>query len=265
MTGALRLYVFSATPLFFFPMSFTPLNQVQICNLALSRIGAQAITSITDTTNPSAIACNTWWTMIVSEVGRSAPWKCLMKRVMINPVTGYPPAAVGGVTPPYLYEWNAQYALPSDYLRMVMLNGNDVWASNGFIGDEFEVYGQALLNPSLSPPATPIFGPSLFGSPTPDPTTGLPPTADVKYTAYTDDTTTWDQLFVACVAALLSVRIATVIRKDDTQMAQAMEKEYLGVLLPRALKIDGNEAKPVRYCIDSESRFIGSRWCSTNG
>jgi len=37
---------------------FTTLSPTDIANLALAKIGAQSIQSLTDLTNPSAIVCN---------------------------------------------------------------------------------------------------------------------------------------------------------------------------------------------------------------
>jgi hypothetical protein len=243
------------------------LTQVNIANLALSRIGAKAITTMADNT-PTALAVNTWWTQAVSIVARSAPWNCLMKRMMVDPVAGYPPAVVDNVVPEYLYEWSAEYQLPADYVRLVELNGNDVWDADGtFNGDQYEIYGQARLNPAppASSSAPALYGPALFANPDPDPTTGDPPQADMKYVCYTDDTTVYDSLFIDSLICILGARVATGLRKDDAQMALALENEFTKVLLPKAIRVNLNEGKPVRYDLASESRFVASRWGSTNG
>jgi hypothetical protein len=240
------------------------LTQVAICNMALSRIGAQPITDIADPLAPSAVACNTWWDQTRDEVGRAVPWSCLMKRIRVDAVAGYPPP---GATND-LYEWNAEYLLPGDYLKMVELNGNDVWACDGRNGDLWEIYGQALLNPSASTGASSTvnqYGLALFADVDPDPITNQAPMANMKYVARVTDVRVWDALFVGAFVVLLAARVATIIRKDDLQVAQGLEAEYKRDKLPAAAVANGNEGKPRRYDLASESRFISSRWRSTNG
>ncbi len=56
----------------------TSLSDVAIANVALSKLGAQAIGSITDQTSASAIAVNNNWQLAYLEVARSARWNCLL-------------------------------------------------------------------------------------------------------------------------------------------------------------------------------------------
>ena len=56
----------------------TTLSAVSIANVALSKIGAQAIGSMTDATSASAIAVNNNWELAYLEVSRSGRWNCLL-------------------------------------------------------------------------------------------------------------------------------------------------------------------------------------------
>ena len=170
--------------------------------MALSLVGAQAISSLDDTRSVNASECAKWWKATVSEVCRLAPWSSLKKRVMLATATDYPPTDGS----PYLYEWTAKFLLPIDCMRIVELNGNIVadYYMTGRYGDLFEVYDTDQ-------------GKALFCSPPPgyDQTTGnlLPADpADLKYIYYTDDTSKYDPLFVQCVAGLLAANIANALK-----------------------------------------------------
>lgn len=61
----------------------TTLSTVQVANIALAKIGAQAIQSITDQTNASAIAVNNNLLLAYLEVSRSGRWNCLLTNAVL--------------------------------------------------------------------------------------------------------------------------------------------------------------------------------------
>ncbi len=88
----------------------TYLTDVQICNIALSKIGAQAIQSLTDQTSASAIACNNNWGLAYLEVSRSAPWNCLMTSAVLVEVPQIPLPDCAVPASPATWAPNTSYA-----------------------------------------------------------------------------------------------------------------------------------------------------------
>lgn len=88
----------------------TTLSTVSICNVALAKVGAQAIGSITDQTNASAIACNNNFQLAYLEVSRSARWNCLMTTANLVQVPQVP--LPGCTVPANVATWapNTTYA-----------------------------------------------------------------------------------------------------------------------------------------------------------
>lgn len=64
-------------------------SQVQICNLALSRLGASTITALTDNTTEAKL-CNTFFTDIADEVMIEGSWPCTIKRTGLARTTNTP-------------------------------------------------------------------------------------------------------------------------------------------------------------------------------
>ena len=74
----------------------TTLSSTDIANLALSKIGAAPIQSLTDQTNTSAIQCNANWTLAYLAVTRATRWNCLLTTAIL---VGIPQTPLPNVTP----------------------------------------------------------------------------------------------------------------------------------------------------------------------
>jgi hypothetical protein len=71
----------------------TTLSPVDVCNVALSMIGAQAIVSLLDAANPSSRQCNQNFNLVYQAAAREGRWNCLLKpqaltAVPQTPITG---------------------------------------------------------------------------------------------------------------------------------------------------------------------------------
>lgn len=150
-----------------------------------------------------------------------------------------------------LYEWKYGYALPSDYLLLNELNGNDCRQGKGE-GDLYEIFISQTKNADDTVSSIR----ALFTD---------EPWADVKYTALIQDPTVWDSHFIGALAVLLGSKIATQIRGDDGKMAALLRNRYDSVVLPTAKMKDAGERKLPRYDPTKESNFLRSRWGSTAG
>jgi hypothetical protein len=150
-----------------------------------------------------------------------------------------------------LYEWKYGYALPSDYLLLTELNGQNCRFGRG-VGSLYEIFINQVKNgdDSISSAS------ALFCN------TGY---ADIKYTALITDPTVWDSLFIGAVSILLASKISTRLRGDDGAMSSQLRNRYLTDILPNARLKDAGEAKLFRYDPTAESNFLRSRYGSTAG
>lgn len=82
-------------------------SEVDICNLALQRLGAKSISSLTDDSN-AARECNRVYAHARDTELRSHPWNFARKRASL---------AASSTAPAFGYA--LQYPLPSDYLRVL--------------------------------------------------------------------------------------------------------------------------------------------------
>jgi hypothetical protein len=105
-------------------------TDVTICNLALTMLGADRITSLLDDTE-NARKCNSVYTFVRDEVLRAHPWNFAIKRAVLAELA----------TPP-VFGYDHQFQIPSDCLRVFEVSSgwSDVESET-----EFEIEGKALL------------------------------------------------------------------------------------------------------------------------
>ena len=96
-------------------------TDTDICNNALSKVGAQRILSINDTT-PAGRACQGQYDNVKKMMLRSHPWNFATKRVELNLLSTEP-----------IYEFDYQYQLPEDCLRVLSVeaDGTYPWKVEG--------------------------------------------------------------------------------------------------------------------------------------
>jgi hypothetical protein len=103
------------------------MTDIQICNLALARLGDSRITALTDST-AQAQYCTLFYSQTVEELQAEFDWQFCRKQVNLTsgtaPLTGY----------------STRYALPADFIRAVRLD--DIDASENF--GTWEILGANL-------------------------------------------------------------------------------------------------------------------------
>lgn len=104
-------------------------SKIQICNMALSRLGASTITSLTDGT-PEARLCNTLFNDLADRVMIQGSWSTTIKRAEL---------ASTGNTPEF--DFSYEYQLPVDPLCLKVLHVNEV--NPGSV--DFRIEGDKLL------------------------------------------------------------------------------------------------------------------------
>jgi len=202
-----------------------PLSQTDIANQALVRIGERVIMDINDSTAVTARKCKVVFEQSVREIGASHAWNGLKDRATLALLATAP-----------AFGWDCQYQLPTNYLRLVKLNGVDV--NNDEPGDFCEIEGTKLLTDET--------------------------TAQIQYVKYSADTALYAPLFIKALVTLLASKLALTIRQDEA-MASNLLGTYEQVDLPKARMKDSSEGKRRRYNPASESRFVAARRFSTNG
>lgn len=114
-------------------------SNVDIANLALTKLGATRITSLLDDTK-QARAVNAIYEIERDALLSEHPWSFAIKRAQI-PATTTPPS----------FGWAYTYPLPADYLKIVQVG--DLWAfyDNGDAGALFDVEDSAIVTDEASP------------------------------------------------------------------------------------------------------------------
>ena len=106
-------------------------SDVSICNIALGKLGAQHITSLTENSKNGRM-CNKYYEHVRDLVLRSHPWNCAICRQSLAPLSEDP-----------LEEWEYQYQLPADprCLRVLSINA----AESVLNPSEYTIEGRKLL------------------------------------------------------------------------------------------------------------------------
>jgi len=93
-------------------------SQLDICNSALVKLGGMPKVSTSDGSK-EGILLEARFSFAKDYVLREHPWKCAIKRVALAPLPATPLSI-----PNNLKQWQYQYQLPADYVRMT-LNDDD--------------------------------------------------------------------------------------------------------------------------------------------
>jgi hypothetical protein len=280
---------------------FTTLSPTDIANLALAKIGAQSIQSLTDLTNPSAIVCNSNFQIAFETVARATRWNCLLTTAVLNQVPQTPLPTQGGT--PASIPWTPYTSYAANvylsYGNAIYLTQYAYTSSGNFTNDlttgalvqadypdynAFGGYPDGSSYPSGWPysfalPSDFILldtinqgsNDEVYGNMNSDEFeingqlifTNTPQTS-IKYVSNNQDTTRWDPLFVDCVTYKLAAAIATSLRQDGGRIEEAMLAIYKQTL-SHAMTKNAGERVPVRFTPVNSSRFVAARWYFING
>ncbi len=145
--------------------------------------------------------------------------------------------------------WLYAYALPSDFIALVRLNGNGCWGGWGW------GFGYAGGRSGSQGRSHEIFQRSLYCN---------SPYANIVYVQYQMDTTVYDSLFTDALVYKLASMIATDLRKDAADLSMKMLQAYERVMAEARIKNAGDD-KLKRFNPVQSSWFVRSRRLSTNG
>jgi hypothetical protein len=208
------------------------MNQTQICNLALSALGARdTIASINETSN-EAVQCNTHWAQAVDITLAAAAWAFARRSALLTLVKSAPgtPEFIGTPSttwlpsypsPPWLYS----YVLPTDCImpRYVLPAGIN---SGGFPVPLFSVPMEGGYQVSGAPiKFITTLDYDLSNVQFNALLTDVSP-AILVYTARAADTNFWDPRFVEALSLVLASRICFSIT-GDRALQESLAKQAL--------------------------------------
>lgn len=182
-------------------------SDVQLCNMALSRIGsAERIQSLTDTTKNEAVQCNLFYAQTRDEVLRTFAWPCAITRKTLSALSDID-----------LNPYDYAYQLPEDPYCLRVLNLIDLANAtyDDLDGTAFEIEGRMLLTDE-SPVA-------------------------IKYIRQLTDVADFDSLLVEVLILKLASKIAYPVM-ESTTIEQDMLKQYL-MQMNQAKDVAGTERR----------------------
>jgi len=160
-------------------------SQVEICNWALTALGVDRITSITEDRN-QAQTLNSLWDVVRRAELSGNPWAFAKRLATL--------AALSNDTPPHSF--STYYQLPAGFLRLVEIGdrkSNGLYWSNWVYGRIYDIYGNRIA-------------------------TDLEAPLDVTYIEDVEDTGRWSALFAQAMAASLAVSACVSLTESGSKL-----------------------------------------------
>lgn len=196
-----------------------PESKTDICNLALSRIGAKVVTSaeITADTAVTAMHCNRHYEQTRDALLRSHWWRFASARKSL----------IKGAAPEF--EWDHSYALPNDFLAVKSIYDED--EDNHFHRNHYEIEGNLLLTDE--------------------------DTFDLKYIKQVTSVKDFDPLFIEVLVLSLALKLVMPLSQDRKLYAEIKDELYKEVM-PKVRTLDRQETNTEGRAGDlnwNESRY----------
>ena len=205
-------------------------STVEICNLALVRIGGQTINALTEGSAQS-IHCSLLYEPTRDALLRMVPWRFATARQQLAALTGAAPA-----------EWSYVYQLPSDCLAARYIEP----ATGHFTTVDTTGMDPVIVGiPNTATPKFEVRGRQLMSH---------QPDAVLIYTARIEDPTRFDPLFAEALSYKLAVDLAMPLQ-SDREMRNLMMRDFRA-LMSSAMAANGRDA-PTR--IDQDASWIAGR------
>jgi len=182
-------------------------SETDVLNDSLGMIGANRITAIDDG-SVNANHCQTFYPTLRDSALRSHHWNFSMKRVEL---------AQDAATP--TFEFQFQYTLPADCLKVVEYNGasqdtSQLTLLETVVPNRYRIEGRKLLTNDGQ--------------------------VKIVYIRREEDPNVWDGLFEQVITTWLASKLANAIAKDAKKSTELL-KQVIDVLLPTAMAVDGQE------------------------
>lgn len=281
----------------------TSLSSTDLCNISLSKIGAQPINSLLDQSNPSALACNVNFQLAYLEVSRSARWNCLLTAANLVQVPQTPlpsfalPAGIASATAwaqftPYLanvyvtfggsyflvaFNYTSTASFANDLTTGALVQTDQETASTSAFSRGGQAYASGwsfeyalpsdfqLLATLNESSCWDFFGAGGDNYEIMGSSLFCEQSAAViQFVKNQPDVSQWDSLFSNAFTLKLASAIATTLRQDGGKMEAAMLQGY-EMALRKARAKNGGEQQARRFNPIRDSRFNQARYTGING
>jgi hypothetical protein len=195
--------------------------QVDICNLALIKLGSPRILSITDATKPAQTLLALWDTLRDTEL-RKRRWTYSIKRVALS----------ADVDPP-AHGYSLAYSLPADHLRLITIAnydiGPDITDYSGKSYGPYSIEGQKIMTDDVVLEESGVL--------------------NLRYIARIESTDQWDACFCEAFACKLALESCETITGSSGKR-QALQGDYM-IAIAEAKRANALEQPSQRITDDS--------------
>jgi len=176
-------------------------SDVDICNLALVKLGAQPIPSLTSN-DPKAAVLNRVYPLLRDKLLRVWRWNFTRVYIELAALTDSPP-----------FEYSYAYQLPSDYLRLELADVSD--GTSQAVGMPAASIGDWNFNRNQD---YRIVGRQIWSN--------VPPPLRIQYAAAITDPTQFDAAFVESFACYIAWQLCEQLT-GSSQKRQMAQQEYM--------------------------------------
>jgi len=180
------------------------LSETKICNLSLSDIGSTRINDYEADVSEQAIMCRLHFPPTRDALLRSHWWRFASDRATL---------ARDATDPDF--EWDYQYILPNDFLRMKSIYENRFSDENI---DSYALEGKRLLTNETE--------------------------MSIRYIRKVTDVTEFDPLFVQVLVLQLDLKLITGLAKTDPELKESIKND-LRLLMPSVRALDRQETNTI--------------------
>jgi len=181
------------------------LSETKICNLSLSDLGAKRINELDTDSSTEAILCRLHYEPMRDALLRSHFWRFASARATLSEDTTEPD-----------FEWDSQFILPTDFLRL-----KSIYDDNNSPGNKtrysFAVEGKRLLTNESS--------------------------VEIRYIRKVTDVTEFDPLFVQVLVLELDLKLVMPLTQD-VKLKESI-KDDLKLLMPSVRALDRQETNTI--------------------
>lgn len=205
-------------------------SETDFLNGALGKAGVKRITNIADGT-PEANWCAVYYPSLRRSTLAMANWKFASARLQLN---------LDATAP--LFGFVYSYALPVEMLKLRQYNGVAVnlvvavdWNTWLYYGGNWRIEGKFLYSNDAN-----VF---------------------IEYIQDVTNPDLWSTLYYKMLESWLASDLAVAIRHDHTA-SKALLEEAMGMWMPQALAVDGQQAAVQQYVVDDLTwgRNSGGGW-----
>lgn len=176
-------------------------DETFICNQALGLLGSSRIMALSDDSKEARF-CKRFYGQTRDEVIAEHRWNFAIVRTTLSELTGTPNS-----------EWAKRFQVPENCLRVLQVNGFDVFEPNR----PFSVEGRCVLSDDAE--------------------------VRIKYLARVEDANLYPPIFIEALAVKLASKLAQPITGSRDLPSRLLE-EYERVTGPKARRVDAIEGRP---------------------